>query len=103
MREELKLENPEDGMSPLKQGVIVGFSALLGSFIPLVPFFFLPPLQAVAIALVASLIILFLVGAYKSKLTSGRWLQGGLELMLIGGAAALAGYVIGSVLRVRNP
>ena len=100
MREELKLENPEDGMSPLKQSIIVGASAFVGSLIPLIPFFLAGPADAVPAALVASLAILFLVGAYKSMLTSGKWLKGGLELMLIGGCAAIAGYIVGLLFKV---
>jgi VIT1/CCC1 family predicted Fe2+/Mn2+ transporter len=103
MREELKLENPEEGMTPLKQGLLVGVSALIGSFIPITPFFFMPPPQAIPIALIASLGVLFFVGAYKSKLTSGKWLLGGLEMMLIGGAAALSGYLVGLFFQVKNP
>jgi len=78
MHEELGLENPAEGMPALSQALIVGFSAVVGSFIPITPF-----------------LVLFTVGAYKSRMTSGRWLRGGLELMLIGGAAAIAGYVVG--------
>jgi VIT1/CCC1 family predicted Fe2+/Mn2+ transporter len=103
MREELKLENPEDAMSPLKQGFLVGTSALIGSFIPITPFIFLAPQQAIPIALVASLGVLFCVGAYKSKLTSGKWLSGGLELMIIGGAAAFAGFLVGLFFQLPNP
>jgi VIT1/CCC1 family predicted Fe2+/Mn2+ transporter len=103
MREELKLENPEDSMSPFKQGLLVGGSALIGSFIPIIPFLLLAPHLAIPVALVASLAILFIVGALKSKMTSGKWLKGGLELMLIGGAAAIAGYVVGVVFQVKNP
>jgi len=100
MREELKLENPEDGMTPFKEGILVGVSALIGSFIPITPFAFMSVADAVPVALAASLAILFLVGAYKSKLTSGKWLKGGFELMLIGGAAAVSGYLVGVVFQV---
>lgn len=95
MREELHLEDPAEGMSPFWQGMLVGGSAIIGSFIPVTPFFFLPVAVATPVSLLASLATLFAAGAYKSKLTSGRWLYGGLELMIIGGAAALAGWLVG--------
>lgn len=95
MREELRIENPEEGMSPLRQGLLVGFSAVVGSFVPITPYFFLPVADATVLASVLSFGVLFVLGAYKSSLTSGKWLKGGLELMLIGGAAALAGYLVG--------
>ncbi|MFN7991671.1 MAG: VIT1/CCC1 transporter family protein [Candidatus Micrarchaeia archaeon] len=100
MREELRLEDPSEGMSAFMQGILVGFSAIVGSFIPITPFFFLSVKDSVMPALVASLAILFIVGAYKSKLTSGKWLQGGLEMMLIGGAAAISGYLVGVFFQV---
>ena len=95
MREELKLENPEDEMSPTMQGLLVGGSAIVGSFIPLLPFFFLSVSSAIPVALFFSAATLFVAGAYKSQLTSGKWLRGGIELMVIGGIAALAGYLVG--------
>ncbi|MFH1520790.1 MAG: VIT1/CCC1 transporter family protein [Candidatus Micrarchaeota archaeon] len=100
MREELRLEDPREGMSPLKQGILVGVSAIIGSIIPLAPFFFFPVSLSILIALVISLALLFLFGAYKSHQTSGKWFHGGMELMLIGGAAALAGYIVGSLLHI---
>ncbi|MBI5047174.1 VIT1/CCC1 transporter family protein [Candidatus Micrarchaeota archaeon] len=95
MLEELKLEDPEDGMSSFWQGMLVGFSAIVGSFIPITPFFLFSVSESIPFSLGASLTVLFLVGAYKSHLTSGKWFRGGLELMVIGGAAALAGYLVG--------
>jgi VIT1/CCC1 family predicted Fe2+/Mn2+ transporter len=43
---------------------------------------------------------LFAAGAMKAKITIGTWWKSGLELMLIGMAAAIAGYAIGHVLGV---
>jgi VIT1/CCC1 family predicted Fe2+/Mn2+ transporter len=103
MHEELGIENPSVGMTPLKQAVIVGVSAIIGSFIPITPFFFLGVTQAIEVSLVASLAVLFAVGAYKSKMTSGKWLNGGLELMLIGGAAGIAGYLVGTIFQKFHP
>lgn len=100
MREELKLEDPREGMSPLKQGILVGVSAIIGSLIPLAPFFFFPISLSIWIGLIISFALLFVFGAYKSQQTSGKWFNGGMELMLIGGAAAVAGYIVGSVFQV---
>jgi vacuolar iron transporter family protein len=95
MRDELGLENPSEGMSAFWQAVLVGGSAVVGSLVPITTFFFLPVGASIPIALAASLAVLFVVGAYKSRMTSGKWLKGGLELMLIGGAAAVAGWLVG--------
>ena len=99
MQEELRLENPAMSMSPLAQSVLVGISALVGSLIPIAPFFFFQSAAAIPLALAASFLALFVVGAYKSMMTSGKWLRGGIELMAIGGAAALAGYFVGTLFK----
>jgi len=95
MREELGLENPSEGMSSFWQAALVGGSALVGSFVPILPFFFLSVQASIPVSLAASLVLLFIIGAYKSSETSGKWLKGGIELMVIGGVAALAGYAVG--------
>jgi len=95
MREELGLENPSERMTPFWQAVLVGGSAIIGSLVPVAPFFFLPVGTSMPVALGVSLAILFFMGAYKSQSTSGKWLKGGLELMVIGGAAAVAGWLVG--------
>ena len=100
MREELKLENPIASMSPFWQSVLVGGSAIIGSLVPLSPFFFLPIAESMIAAVAVSSGLLFLIGAYKSQLTSGKWLWGGLEMMLIGGTAAMAGYLVGALFQV---
>ncbi|MFH1785273.1 MAG: VIT1/CCC1 transporter family protein [Candidatus Micrarchaeota archaeon] len=100
MRDELKLEDPRESMSPLKQSLIVGVSAIIGSLIPIAPFFFFSVNFSIILSLIISIVFLFVFGAYKSHLTSGKWLHGGIELMLIGGAAALTGYFVGTLFQI---
>jgi vacuolar iron transporter family protein len=100
MQEELGLENPSESMSPFYQSVLVGVSAIIGSLIPVAPFFFLSPSAAILPSLAASFAVLFSIGAVKSSFTSGKWLNGGTELMVIGGTAALAGYLVGVLFQV---
>ncbi len=94
MREEL-------GLSPIKTkdvilgSLIVGVSALVGSFIPLVPFFFLSVKNGIGVSLAVSVLALFVVGVYKAKTTVGRPIRSGIELTIIGMGAALVGYGIG--------
>lgn len=100
MEQELKLE-PVDRKQALSGGFIVGFSALVGSFIPLTPFFFLPIKAAIGVSIVVSALTLFVVGFYKAKKTIGRnLLKQGIEMMLIGMISAFAGYLIGSIFKV---
>jgi VIT1/CCC1 family predicted Fe2+/Mn2+ transporter len=101
--EGLGLENPSERMTPFWQAALVGGSAIMGSLVPIAPFFFLPVHTSILTALALSLAALFFVGAYKSQSTSGKWLMGGLELMLIGGAAALAGWLVGVLFQPLAP
>ncbi|MEM5814372.1 MAG: VIT1/CCC1 transporter family protein [Candidatus Aenigmatarchaeota archaeon] len=94
MQMELGLSPPKH--SPLNIAAVVGASAFVGSFIPLMPFVLLPVKIAVLVSLAVAVAVLFFVGAYKARTTMGGWLRGGLEMALIGMVAALVGYGIGA-------
>lgn len=99
MAEELKMF-PEDYEKPLKSTVIVGLSAVIGSLMPVLPFFVLPVRLGMAYALVLSVAALFVVGAVKAKFTIGDWKKSGIEMAVVGTVAALVGYFVGSLLGV---
>lgn len=97
MTEELGLA-PLDTQNPLRAAAVVGFSALIGSVLPLVPFVLMPVAAAIPVSLVLSTLVLFAVGAYKAKLTIGDWKKSGIEMAAIGMLAAITGWLIGKVL-----
>ncbi|MBI3026983.1 VIT1/CCC1 transporter family protein [Candidatus Woesearchaeota archaeon] len=97
MAEELRLF-PEDYEKPVKSGLVVGTSAVVGSLVPVFPFFFLPVKSGMIFALVFSIVVLFIVGAFKAKVTIGNWKKSGLEMVVVGTVAALVGYFVGSLL-----
>ncbi len=100
MTQELKLE-PVVRKEALGDGIIVGISALIGSFIPLTAFFFLSVRSATILSLVVSSVTLFIVGYYKAKVTLGRSLiKQGIEMMAIGMVSALVGYLVGSLFKI---
>lgn len=100
MNQELKLE-PVERKEAIPDAFIVGGSALVGSFIPLTSFFFLPVMTATVTSLIISSITLFAVGFYKAKTTLGRsFIKQGLEMMVIGMVSALVGFAIGSLFKV---
>jgi len=90
--------SPEEYRHPLRNAIIVFAATIIGSFIPLLAFFFQPVQQAILTSLFISGIALFATGAYKAKVTIGHWFRSGVELTLIGLGAALAGYLIGKAL-----
>jgi len=96
MRNELKLAPIEDH-SALRSALVVGFSAIIGSLIPLVPFLLWSLGAAVPTSLIISALALFGVGAYKARITVGRPMRSGLQMAVIGIVSALAGYFIGSL------
>ena len=96
MEQELKMFPSK--VSPFNIAVVVGFSAIVGSIIPIVPFFFLPIKMAIWTSLVVSTVVLFFVGIYKAITTVGNPLRSGIEMALIGMAAALLGYGVGAIL-----
>lgn len=100
MEQELKLE-PVDRKKALPTAILVGVSALIGSFIPLLPFFFLGVKSAIIVSLLATAITLFGVGYYKAQKTLGRNLiKQGIEMMIIGMVSAMVGYFIGSLFKI---
>lgn len=96
MKEELELEEVKQKEIYLGS-VIVGISALVGSFIPLTAYFFMPLNAALPFSVIVSAIALFIVGAHKAKVTVGSPGKSGLQMVLIGLGAALAGYLIGKL------
>lgn len=94
MAHELELQ-PIDAKGLIPTALLVGFSAIVGSLIPLVPFFFMHHDPAIWTALVSSAAVLFGVGALKANMTIGRPFRSGIQMMVIGILSALAGYGIG--------
>lgn len=96
MAHELKL-SPVEESKPLKSGILVGVSAIIGSLIPLSPFFLLqePLLYGMLASVVASASALFAIGWYKAKTTVGRPGRSGLQMAVIGILAAMAGFAVG--------
>lgn len=94
MLEELRL-SPATREGALKSSLVVGVAAMIGSLIPLSPFFFFSIRNSIIISIIFSMVVLFAAGAYKAKITVGSWWKSGLQLAVIGIVSALLGYYIG--------
>lgn len=95
----------EYGVSPATAVPILSASAtfaafILCGFVPLLPFL-LPVPEPFQVAVLATGIVFFLIGAAKSHWTLSPWWRSGLETLIIGAAAAaiayLAGRLVGAV------
>lgn len=95
MEEGLKLEEVKS--SEIYFGsLIVLISALIGSFVPLVPYLIIG-LEAFWWSLGLSAITLLLIGIYKAKVTIGNPAKSGAQMVIIGIGVALVGYLIGRI------
>jgi predicted membrane protein (TIGR00267 family) len=99
MAEEHQL-TPIDRKGALRSALIVGVSAIIGSLIPIIPFFFLPLSTSMVVSTIITALVLFIVGAYKAKIYVGNPGKSGLEMAIIGTVSALVGYLIGLLLRI---
>lgn len=99
VREELNLELI-DKSTIFRISATVGIAALICAFVPITPFFFLPHTPAIIVCLIASVFVLFAIGAYEAKTYVGSWLKNGIQLAMIGMGAAFVGFLIGKIFRV---
>lgn len=99
MSEELRLTPPEK-TNALRSAIIVGLSALAGSLIPMLPFFFWNVSLSIWFSIVIAALTLFIVGMYKARVTVGKPLRSGVQMAVIGTISALAGYVVGLIFQV---
>ncbi|MBI4181430.1 MAG: VIT1/CCC1 transporter family protein [Candidatus Aenigmarchaeota archaeon] len=82
--------------SPAKIGVIMCIAALVGGFVPLIAYLFLPVALALPASWAISLAGIFLLGAAKTRVTKRNWIRSGLEMLTLGFIAALATYWLGT-------
>lgn len=95
LREELGIVVEELG-NPLKVGVVIGISFIIGAIPPILPYIFMGNAHsALKVALPISLAAMFAIGAWKTRITKTGWLMSGLEMLAIGSAAAGIGYALG--------
>ncbi|HLF73635.1 MAG TPA: VIT1/CCC1 transporter family protein [Anaerolineales bacterium] len=99
MSEEFQMTPPEKSKA-FRSALIVGLSALAGSLIPLFPFFFWDVGLSIWSSIVVAALTLFIVGAYKARVTIGKPFRSGVQMAVIGTVSALAGYVVGLIFKV---
>ena len=100
MREELGF-NEESFDRPLRSGFAVGLSYLIGAAVPVWAYLFFEPTRGVVISAMSTVVVLFVVGAGKTIITSRSWWRSGLESMLNGIAAAAVTYGAGRLFAAR--
>jgi VIT1/CCC1 family predicted Fe2+/Mn2+ transporter len=98
VEKELGLTGDDAEGSPLQGALIMGASFGLGAIVPVIPYLVLPIGSAIWGALLATGGVLFGIGVLKSRWTQRPWLRSGLEILLLGAFAGVAGFFFGSLL-----
>jgi VIT1/CCC1 family predicted Fe2+/Mn2+ transporter len=98
-REELGFA-PEELGSPAKAGLTSGIFFTMGALIPIVPWIIFPGLIALYASIVMSLSGFFFIGVGRTLVTGKNPWKSGFEMFLIGTAAAIITYIIGSLVGV---
>lgn len=99
MAEEHQLA-PVDRKTAFRAAWIVGLSAIIGSLVPIAPFLLFPVSTSMWLSVLVTALVLFGIGAYKARVTVGKPARSGFEMMAIGTVSAMAGYLIGVLLKV---
>ena len=96
LAEEHKLV-PIDRAQALRSAFTVGVSALIGSLLPVLPFFAIPVRESMFAATLLAAVTLFIAGVYKARVTVGKPWKSGAELAIIGTVSAMVGYAVGAI------
>jgi len=89
-------EHAEGG--PFQGALVMGASFGLGAAVPVLVYLFLPIGVATWAAVVAGGGVLFGIGVLKSRWTRQSWLRSGLEILVLGAFAGIAGFFFGNML-----
>jgi len=84
--------------SPLKDALAMGLSYILAALVPLAPYVLLQGLPALAASLAGAGLVLFAIGAAKSRWTRRNPILSGLQVLLLSTLGGLAGYGLGTLL-----
>jgi VIT1/CCC1 family predicted Fe2+/Mn2+ transporter len=98
VEKELGLTGEHAEGSPMQGALVMGASFGLGALVPVLVYLVLPIEVATWAAVVASGGVLFGIGVVKSRWTRQGWLRSGLEILLLGAFAGIAGFFFGNLL-----
>ncbi|MEK7187899.1 MAG: VIT1/CCC1 transporter family protein [Patescibacteria group bacterium] len=90
--------DPEPAGGPIRDSVVIGFSYLCASLIPLVPYFFIEARSAIPYSIVLTLLALFSLGVIKGRFASLSYVKSGLQILLVGTVSGIGGYLLGVTL-----
>jgi VIT1/CCC1 family predicted Fe2+/Mn2+ transporter len=98
VEKELGLTFDDDENNALRGALVMGGSFGVAALVPILPYLFLAVNSALYVSVAASAVMLFGMGALKSRWTRRHWLPSGLEIFALGTFAGVAGYFFGTLL-----
>ena len=98
VEKELGLTGEHTEGSPFQGALVMGAAFGAGALVPVLAFLILPLEIAAWAAIIASGSVLFGIGVLKSRWTRRSWLRSGLEILVLGALAAIAGFFFGNLL-----
>jgi VIT1/CCC1 family predicted Fe2+/Mn2+ transporter len=97
VEKELGLQTEPDTVR-IPEAATMGISYIIGSFFPLVAYFFFPVGVALPLSIALTLIALVIVGIIKGRLANLNLVRSSIEVVLVGGLSALGGFLLGSLI-----
>jgi vacuolar iron transporter family protein len=88
----------DDNGNAVRGAAVMGASFGLAALVPILPYLFVPIGTAVYVSVALTALVLFGMGALKSRWTRRNWVRSGLEIFGLGAFAGIAGYLFGTVL-----
>ena len=82
----------------LVAGIIDGLATILGGALPILPYLFIPPNQAMVVSILLVLLALAVIGIYLGKLSRRNILFSALKMAAFGIVAAAAVYLVQSAI-----
>jgi len=98
VEKELGLSGGHAEGSPFQGAMVMGASFGAGSAVPILVYLLLPIAAATWVAVIATGAVLFGIGLLKSRWTRQPPIRSGLEILLLGAFAGIAGFFFGSLL-----
>lgn len=89
--------DPDLAVSPVKDALTMGGTFILAAMVPIIPYFFMGGNAAIGISAGATLAALFALGMGKGRLVQRSPILQGLEILVIGAAAAGLGWILGEI------
>ncbi len=86
---------PDNMGNPVRNGIAMLISYIIGGAIPLTPYLLFSMDIAIPVSIAITLLGLFTMGVVTTKFTKRTWWKAGLEMLILGSAAAFIGYAVG--------